>query len=170
MPKIPLALAVAAALCAGPAAAAAPAAKDAPRLADLAWLAGEWRGEGIAGAPATEAYSTGPNGGLVGHFQQLKPDGSVMFYELITIGEVDGVITYSLKHFNADLTGWEKADEVRRFPLRDAITTPTGAARWDFSGMVYERRSPTEMTVTVPTRAPDGTPQSLTFHFHRQSR
>ena len=81
-------------------------------LADLSWLAGSWEGEGIDGAPALEAYASPAGGQMVGHFRQLNRDGSVMFYELITIVEEGGSLSYRLKHFNPDLTGWEEKDKV----------------------------------------------------------
>jgi Domain of unknown function (DUF6265) len=60
------------------------------RIAELAWLEGSWEGDGVNGAPATEVYSGAADGKMVGHFRQLKADGTVMFYELITIEEANG--------------------------------------------------------------------------------
>ena len=88
-------------------------------LADVAWLQGSWEGEGIEGAPALEAYAPAAGGQMVGHFRQLNKDGTVMFYELITIVEEGGSLAYRLKHFNADLTGWEEKGKVVSFPLID---------------------------------------------------
>jgi hypothetical protein len=131
-------------------------------LSGLAWLEGAWVGEGIGGAPATEVYSPAAGGQMVGHFRQLKPDGSIMFYELVTIGIRNGTLTYALKHFNADLTGWEERAEVREFPLKAATAT-----RWDFSGIVYERTGPDSMTASVAIKEADGRTETLTFRFRR---
>lgn len=133
-------------------------------LKDLGWLTGSWEGEGIEGAPALEAYAPAAGGQMVGHFRQLNSDGSVMFYELITIVEKDGALAYRLKHFNADLTGWEDRDKVVTFPLTAASKT-----RWDFSGLVYERTGRDSMTATV-TVEEGGKPQVLVFRFRRKGR
>ncbi|MBA4353930.1 MAG: hypothetical protein C0409_04490 [Novosphingobium sp.] len=140
---------------------AAPAAT----LADLRWMTGSWEGEGIDGAPALEAYAPAAGGQMVGHFRQLKKDGSVMFYEIITIVEEGGSLAYRLKHFNADLTGWEEKDKVTIFPLAQA-----GKGRWDFSGLVYERTGPNAMTATVKVHGDGGKEETLVFRFRRKGR
>jgi Domain of unknown function (DUF6265) len=132
-------------------------------LTDLAWLEGSWEGPGLDGAPAVEVYSRSAGGQMIGHFRQLKPDGSIMFYELITIGKQNGTLTYALKHFNPDLTGWEERDMVRRFPLSSA----TGK-QWEFSGIVYERTGPDSMAVTVAVDNEGGAKDKLVFQFQRK--
>jgi hypothetical protein len=132
-------------------------------LTDLAWLEGRWEGRGIDGAPATEVYSRAAGGKMVGHFRQLKPDGSVLFYELITIGIENGKLTYALKHFNPDLTGWEERDTVVRFPL-----TAVAPGKWNFSGITYERKGTNSMTASVAVNEKDGSTQMLVFHFRRK--
>lgn len=132
-------------------------------LAELSWLTGAWEGEGIDGAPALEAYASAAGGQMVGHFRQLNKDGSVMFYELITIVEDGGSLAYRLKHFNADLTGWEEKGKVVAFPL-----TQAGKGRWDFSGLVYERTAADTMTATVIIHDDAGKEQALVFRFRRK--
>lgn len=131
-------------------------------LADVAWLEGSWEGEGIEGAPALEAYAPAAGGQMVGHFRQLNKDGTVMFYELITIVEEGGSLTYRLKHFNADLTGWEEKDKVTSFPL-----TERKGDRLDFSGLVYERTGKNTMTASVTVKE-GGKTETLTFRFRRK--
>jgi hypothetical protein len=134
------------------------------KLSDLAWLSGTWEGEGVASAPAIEVYSPAAGGQMVGHFRQLNPDGSIMFYELITLGARDGVLTYSLKHFNPDLTGWEERNEVRHFPLTSSMNN-----QWQFGGIVYQRTGTNSMTVVVATNK-DKPSETLTFRFKRKRR
>lgn len=136
---------------------------SAQKLADLGWLEGSWEGPGIDGAPATEVYSGVAGGHIVGHFRQLKPDGSVMFYELVTIDEKDGQLRYRLKHFDRDLTGWETQAEVKEFILTSAIAT-----QWIFSGLSYERTGRNRMTACVISRRPDGSEEKLEFRFRRK--
>jgi Domain of unknown function (DUF6265) len=134
-------------------------------MLSLAWLEGAWEGTGVDGAPATEVYSPAAGGQMVGHFRQLKPDGSALFFELITIGTRSGIVTYSLKHFNPDLTGWEERETVRHFPL-----TFSKDDRWAFSGIVYERTGPDSMTVSVSSKDDNGAEQILDFRFTRVKR
>lgn len=131
-------------------------------LADVAWLEGSWEGEGIEGAPALEAYAPAAGGQMVGHFRQLNKDGTVMFYELITIVEEGSSLAYRLKHFNADLTGWEEKDKVTSFPL-----TERKGDRLDFSGLVYERTGKNTMTASVTVKE-GGKTETLTFRFRRK--
>ena len=131
-------------------------------ISSLTWLEGTWEGTGIDGGVATEVYSSAAAGQMVGHFRQLKPDGSALFFELITIGPKAGILTYSLKHFNPDLTGWEERQTVRHFPLTSAKDE-----RWTFSGIVYERTGQDSMTVSVTSKADDGSEQQLDFRFIR---
>lgn len=132
------------------------------RLADISWLQGSWEGEGIDGAPALEAYTPAAGGQMVGHFRQLNKDGTVMFYELITIVEEGGSLAYRLKHFNADLTGWEEKDKVVSFPLTDRK-----GDRLDFSGLVYERTGKNTMTASVQV-SEGGRTETLVFRFRRK--
>lgn len=131
-------------------------------LADVAWLEGSWEGEGIEGTPALEAYAPAAGGQMVGHFRQLNKDGTVMFYELITIVAEGGSLSYRLKHFNADLTGWEDKDKVVSFPLSERK-----GDRLDFSGLVYERTGKDTMTASVKVGEGSKT-ETLVFHFHRK--
>jgi hypothetical protein len=135
------------------------------RLADLAWMAGSWEGEGIEGAPAAEAWSPIAGGQMPDHFRQLKPDGSVMFYEILALVEKDGSLVLRLKHFNADLTGWEEKAEVRDFPL-----TAVSRDRWEFSGIVYQREGRGRMTVEVLVRSASGAQEKLVFRLRRRGR
>ena len=131
-------------------------------LSDLKWLEGSWSGEGIDGALATEVYSAPAGGQMVGHFRQLASDGSVLFYELITITQVGDTIEYRLKHFDADLTGWETQKQVRRFPL----LCTTGDS-WKFEGLIIRREAVDRMNITVRVRQDDGTDDSLEFRYRR---
>jgi hypothetical protein len=145
---------------------AAPVSPNPPaKIADLGWLEGSWEGEGIGGAPAVEVYSRAADGKIVGHFRQLTAGGKVMFYELITIEEAGGSLSYNVKHFNADLTGWEEKGEVRRFPL--SAVRPD---RWEFSGLTYERTGRNAMTAQVVSKDSEGKEEYLQFRFRRKSR
>jgi hypothetical protein len=144
-----------------------PAPKPAPKPAPIdtaAWLEGEWTGQGIGGAPAGETWSRA-GGQMVGHFWQLADDGSVMFYELITLAAADtGGLVMRLKHFGADLAGWEAqgAEAAESFPL-----TAWQDGRLDFSGLTYQRDGADGLIVRVVVQASAETQETLEFRFRR---
>ena len=91
------------------------AAAEAPRpkanLAELSWLVGQWQGPGISGAPSQETWSTELGGLMAGSFVQGDGKGGVMFSEFMQIAPDGDSLVVRLKHFNADLTGWEEKDK-----------------------------------------------------------
>ena len=86
-------------------------------LEQVDWLVGQWVGEGIQGAPAMESWlpPTGPT--MVGTFVQETTEGVIMFTEHLYLMEEEGTLVLRLKHFNADLTGWEEKDDMLTFRL-----------------------------------------------------
>jgi len=84
-------------------------------IADVAWLAGSWRGPAFDGD--CEEVWTAPRGpGMLGMFRLTKDDRAV-FFELMTLTERSGRMALQVKHFDPDLTGWESRDETVDFPL-----------------------------------------------------
>lgn len=86
-------------------------------LEQMDWLVGQWAGDGIGGAPAMESWlpPTGPV--MVGTFVQQNDDASIVFTEHLYLMEEEGTLVLRLKHFNADLTGWEEKDDMLTFRL-----------------------------------------------------
>jgi uncharacterized protein YecT (DUF1311 family) len=86
-------------------------------LDDMRWLVGHWQGEGIGGAPAVENWlpATGPT--MVGTFIQQTSEGAIQFTEHMYLMEEEGSLVLRLKHFNADLTGWEDKEGMVSFRL-----------------------------------------------------
>lgn len=130
------------------------------RIADLAWLAGRWEGEGLTGK-AVETYSPPLGGQMTGHFIQARGDG-IWFFEILSIAETNGSLEYRLKHFNADLTGWEEKAEVRRFPL---VAMEPG--RWFFDGLTIRRDGPDGMVGAVLVKHKDGREEEAVFRYRR---
>ncbi|WP_213982659.1 DUF6265 family protein [Sphingomonas sp. dw_22] len=141
---------------------AAGAQSPAATLDQLAWLAGTWRGEGL-GAPATEVYSAPQAGRIAGHFLQEDGKGGIEFYELMQIVPRGESLVYRLRHFNADLTGWEDATgKAVEFPLvaieKDAI---------HFDGLTFRITGPRAMTCWVRIRHKDGSTEEMPFRYVR---
>ena len=90
-------------------------------LAQLDWLVGQWVGAGIQGAPAMESWLPPAGGTMVGTFVQEQVDeddnSAIMFTEHMYISEIEDSLALKLKHFNADLTGWEEKDDMLTFRL-----------------------------------------------------
>jgi len=86
-------------------------------VGDVAWIAGHWRGEAFGGI-AEELWSAPEGGSMMGAYRMIR-DGKVVFYELQTITEENSSLVFKLKHFNADLSGWEGKEAAASitFPL-----------------------------------------------------
>lgn len=149
-------------LAAGLALIAAPARAAAPpvRIAAAAWLAGRWTGEGLGGV-AEEMWSPPVAGAMVGHFQLVR-DGALVFYEIMQIAEADAGLVFRVKHFNADLTGWEDKAQMVTFPFLAA-----DAQSLRFRGLTLERTGEDAMVVTVTIRNRDGAVRDEPFRFTR---
>jgi hypothetical protein len=125
------------------------AAPAAAVLADLAWFAGVWVGDGLGGR-IEEVWMPPSDGSMVAAFKSSGEDG-VAFYEIVTMLEEEGSVVMRLKHFDADLTGWEEKDEVVSFRL---VGLEKNTAR--FEGVTYRQETPDLMKVYVAVSRPEG--------------
>lgn len=129
-------------------------------VADLSWLEGHWRGEALGGR--IEETWTAPSGGsMLGMFKHVK-DGRTVFYEIFAIVPDSGGVALRLKHFHADLRGWEEKNDVRRFVL---LRLSPNAAQFD--GMTYALQGRDTLKAIVAMRQPDGRVLEETFVYHR---
>jgi hypothetical protein len=88
-------------------------------------------------------------------------DGQVVFYELIVIAHDSTGWAMKLKHFNADMTGWEEKDKVVTFPL-----VASGQGEAAFEGITYRLKAADTLQVVLISEH-DGTPDTTEFLFHR---
>lgn len=130
-------------------------------IEDIAWLAGHWEGEGLGGT-SIETISPPVGGQMAGHFQQVK-DGKIWFYELYQFAPAGNSLTLRLKHFNADLTGWEEKAKTVEFPLvaveKDAVY---------FDGLTYRRTADGGLEGFVVIREDDGKTEEVAFRLKRK--
>jgi hypothetical protein len=75
---------------------------------------------------------------------------------------VNGSLEYRLKHFNADLTGWEEKAEVVRFPL---VAVEPDA--WYFDGLTIRKEGQGGMIAAVRIGNRDGTSREAVFRYRR---
>ncbi|MDJ0978374.1 MAG: DUF6265 family protein [Erythrobacter sp.] len=86
-------------------------------LSQVDWLIGQWAGTGIRGAPAMESWLPPSGDTMVGTFVQQSAEGDIQFTEHLYLMEEEGTLVLRLKHFNADLTGWEEKEGMLTFRL-----------------------------------------------------
>ncbi len=102
-------------------------------ISDIKWLSGNWVGTGF-GNFSQEIWSKPSKHAMLGMFQMLKDD-NVVFYEIFHIIEINDSLLLEIKHFNADLTGWESKEKKIQFPLIKI----KGQTAW-FDGLTYQRK------------------------------
>ena len=111
-------------------------------LTAISWLAGHWRGEAFGGI--TEEMWTPALGGSMMCAFKLISDNKVNFYEIVTISEVNNTLILKLKHFHANLKGWEEKDETVDFRLVKVTEDKVY-----FDGFTIEKISDTEINEYV---------------------
>ncbi|MCK0129836.1 DUF6265 family protein [Erythrobacter sp. F6033] len=137
-------------------------------LDQMDWLVGQWTGTGIQGAPAMESWLPESGGTMVGTFVQEKPDGAIMFTEHMYLMEEGGTLALKLKHFNADLTGWEEKDGMLTFRL--VAIEPCAAY---FNALTLRCADPDNpgsgIVAAVRMKSDKPVPQELIFRFDQMS-
>jgi hypothetical protein len=131
-------------------------------LADMKWLTGHWVGEAFGGK--TEELWTDPAGPNMSGLYRLVKGDKTIFYELMVVTEVDGSLVFRLKHFDADLTGWEEKNEVRSFPL---VAKRDGAML--FEGMSFHPDGD-KLTVYLAVDHKDRPIEEVTFTYRRAAK
>jgi len=111
-------------------------------LDEVSWIEGYWTGEAMGGQ-TEEIWSRPMGGSMMGSFKLVYED-EIQFYEIMTISEVDQSLIMRLKHFHADLKGWEEKNQTVDFKL--VKITPN---RVFFDGLTFEKISETEINVYV---------------------
>ena len=132
-------------------------------VSDLAWLTGEWTGEGFD-TVLHENYSAPIGGQMPGHFYGAK-DGKADFYEFVMIAQVGNSIEYRVKHFNPDMTGWEEKNHFIRFPL---VAIEKDA--WYFDGLTIRRTGPDTAEHVVRVSGKDGSTREAVLKYRRTGK
>jgi hypothetical protein len=76
-------------------------------LKDISFMVGHWKGEG-ANAPEEQWYP--PEGGIMPGFFRWPMEGGRQIFEMLTFIKGDDGITFRFKHFDPDITPWEKGE------------------------------------------------------------
>jgi len=129
-------------------------------IADIEWLAGNWIGTGLGGV--SEENWSKPNGGIMVGTYRLIKDGKPIFYEVCWMIEQDGTLILRLKHFHANLVGWEEKDKTVDFKF-----VKKEGKRVYFSGLTFENTSANEVNIFLALRQKDGTIREEAFKIKR---
>lgn len=132
----------------------------APDLSHLTWLEGCWEGTGF-GQRVAECWMRAPDGRLTGMFQLIDADGRQALSEIFILDHFEDGPAIRLKHFNPDLTGWEKQEDFVVFPLHE---TGPGFARFD--GLSYRRTEDGRLIVELTVKR-DGVESLQRLEFTR---
>lgn len=126
--------------------------EKAVKLADVAWLAGNWKapeGERIAGE---EIWSAPAGGGMMGMFRFLTGD-KVGLYEFMLIEQDAEGVSLRFRHYRPTMIDADKAPMKLRVTeatrKKIVFTNPDAAARP--KRITYERDEGDNMTVTIET-------------------
>jgi hypothetical protein len=128
-------------------------------LSDVQWIQGHWTGEALGGQ-AEEIWSPPLGESMMGSFK-LVQDDKVKFYEIITISETEQTLIMRLKHFDAELKGWEEKDETVNFKL-----VKLNPGKVFFDGLTFERINENEMNVYVRFESDEQDSEGK-FNYHR---
>ena len=128
-------------------------------IESVSWLVGSWKGEAFGGT-FEEVWTEASSSTMVGMFKLMHNNKPTM-YEFELIVEEKGSLTVQLKHFNADLSGWEEKDQFISFPL---VKLTENAAY--FEGLTYLRDGPDRLKVYVVV-GQDGVVREEAMLFHR---
>ena len=122
--------------------------RPAARIADVSWLAGYWRGEGLGG-PCEEIWSLPAGDRMQGIFT-LSREGKLVFSEAMTLVEEEGSLVLKVKHFTPEFVGWEEKEDYVTFPLvkLGEEKAPGGKTAW-FRGLTFRRKGADELSVYI---------------------
>ncbi len=131
------------------------------KLADVAWLAGHWVGDGLGGT-CDEVWlpPLAGSGEMLGAFRFVA-GGKTQFTEHFVLAQDGASLTLKLKHFAADFTGWEEKDKHVTFRL---VKVETDAVY--FGGLTYRKTAAGMDAFVLVTKG--GKTTEAAFHFKRQ--
>ncbi len=140
-----------------------------PKLSDLDFMLGQWQGSAEMGGPE-ELWLPAVGGVMTGVFRWPSAGGRYVL-ELLTIAEeVDGVI-FRFKHFDPDITPWEK-DAANTYRLAEVVRDCATFAGVETSAQVpatiqYCRTNDTTLVFRGATAGQAVTDAGFTLEYQR---
>ena len=120
----------------------------AAKIADVAWLAGYWRGPGLGGE-CEEIWSLPAGDRMQGIFT-LSRDGALTFSEAMTLVEEEGSLVLKVKHFTPEFVAWEEKEDYVSFPL----VKPAENEAW-FRGLTFRRKGADGLSIYIVLKSGD---------------
>jgi hypothetical protein len=130
-------------------------------ISQIEWMTGHWKGEAFGGI--TEEIWSPPAAGAMMFVFRLIIDEEINFYEIGHVREIEKSLVFELKHFGADLKGWEEKEEVQRFKFIKATEN-----RIYFEGFTFERMNGQEINIYGLIGNEDGSEEEIRFNYKRQ--
>ena len=131
-------------------------------VAEMAWLAGRWTGDGLGGR-TEEIWSPPDAGTMMGTFRLIRDDKPV-FYEFLTLRHTERGLAMQLKHFHPDMIGWEEKDKFVEF-----LYVGRDGDRYHFECLTFVRSGDDNMTIYLALRQKDGSVREAKFVMKRAS-
>lgn len=142
-------------------------AADGFTISSVAFMAGAWRSD--EGGVTEEHWSAPAGNNVMGMFRWLKPDGTPMIFEILTITQETQGVVLRLKHFSATLVGKEEKADSMTLILSQAAPTKAvfkaAATEKRLAAVTYER--PTKDALHVTVEFPDPSREPLKFELAR---
>ena len=139
---------------------AAPAfAQPRATIADAAWLAGSWDGEGMGGR-VQESWSRPVGGQMLGQFA-LSMGGKPAFYLVMLIDEHDGGLRFRVKHVEPTFVTREDREQSTQFAFVEAAP-----GKLIFKGMSLVRQGEDGLVITL-RMTQDGVARDLVQTYRR---
>jgi len=135
-----------------------------PALRPLTFLSGRWVSQ--KGAEVQEEnWSPVSGDSMIGSFRVVQ-EGKAVFYEFWAVEVEDHRPVLKLKHFGANLAGWEEKNVSTRMPLISTAEGDAVFAEADGSVSLHYHRTVDTLTCTVH-HVRDGKASDETFSLNR---
>lgn len=129
-------------------------------IEDFDWLVGYWTGTGLGG-DCEEVWMPAVDGHMIGTFRFWE-NGKLVFSEFMNLVQQGESVSMKLKHFGADLLGWEEKEEWTTFGL---IELDENKAY--LNGMTIERKS--DQLIFQVNISERGEPKIETFTYFKKA-
>jgi len=130
-----------------------------PEPPAYAWLEGSWVGDGFGGTSEEVWSAPSSDGIMMGVYRHHKGDGSLNFYEFLTL-DAKGM---HVKHFTPALKAWEEKEDYHTFEM---ISSDEKTIKME--GLTFELINPNEMEINLKMQDSEGRITTEVFHMRRQ--
>lgn len=131
----------------------------ASRSFDYSWLEGSWIGDGFEGTSEEVWSAPSKDGTMMGVYRHHKSDGSLNFYEFLTL-DTNGI---RIKHFSPELKGWEEKEDYITFEMIEYDLSTI-----KLKGLIFEYSPPEKMMISLKMKDSKGYSTTQVFNMTRK--